>query len=97
MNFDGFKKRNVHFSWSPENMPIGKIEHGSEVTLNIPDASTNQIKYGMSVEDLPKIDNSKFDGALGPIEIIGAKIGNAVEVELLEIKTGSVGMECDHR
>ncbi|MHB1493630.1 MAG: acetamidase/formamidase family protein [Thermoplasmataceae archaeon] len=91
MNFDGYKLRNVHFSWTPENMPIGKIEPDSEISLKIPDASTNQIKYGMRTEDLANIDTSQLDGALGPIEVVGAKKGSVIEVHILEIKTGSWG------
>ncbi len=91
LNFDGYKLRNVHFSWTPENMPIGKIEPDTEISLKIPDASTNQIKYGMRTEDLANIDASQLDGALGPIEVVGAKKGSVIEVDILEIKTGSWG------
>ena len=91
LNFDGYKLRNVHFSWTPENMPIGKIEPDTEINLKIPDASTNQIKYGMRTEDLANIDASQLDGALGPIEVVGAKKGSVIEVDILEIKTGSWG------
>ncbi|MHB1663505.1 MAG: acetamidase/formamidase family protein, partial [Thermoplasmataceae archaeon] len=34
---------------------------------------------------------SQLDGALGPIEVVGAKKGSVIEVHILEIKTGSWG------
>jgi len=91
LNFDGFKLRNVHFSWTPENRPIGKVEPDTELRLKIPDASTNQIKYGMKTEDLAGIDNSHLDGALGPIEVDSAMKGHVLEVHIEDIKTGSWG------
>lgn len=50
-----------------------------------------QIEETYTTNDMSKIDSSKFDGAVGPIEIEGAEPGDSIEVELREVRTGTWG------
>ncbi|MGC9048402.1 MAG: acetamidase/formamidase family protein, partial [Caldisphaera sp.] len=61
---DGFNLSNVHFKWSPLIKPVLFIDPSEEVEISIPDSSTNQIKENFTTDDLSKIDQSKFDGAV---------------------------------
>lgn len=88
---DGFSLSNVHFKWSPHNKPVLFIDPGEEVEISIPDSSTNQIKENFTTDDLSKIDESKFDGAVGPIYVNGAKPGDAISVTLEKIEVGNWG------
>lgn len=91
INIDGTKLENLHFKWSGSNMPIAKVVAGEEITIKIPDASVMQINEQFKVSDLKNLDNSKMDGAVGPIYIEGAEIGDTLEIEMLDIKVGSWG------
>jgi len=91
LKLDGFDLSNVHFVWSPYNKPKLYIKPGDEVEVLIPDSSTNQIKYDFKTEDMHKIDESKFDGAVGPIYVEGAEEGDTLVVTLKEIEVGNWG------
>ena len=88
---DGTKEGNVHFKWQPENRPIATVKPGEEFRVIIPDSSTMQIQENFTTKDMPKIDGSKFDGAVGPIYIEGAEPGDALEVDMRSIETGTWG------
>jgi acetamidase/formamidase len=88
---DGFNLSNVHFKWSPLIKPVLFIDPSEEVEISIPDSSTNQIKENFTTDDLSKIDQSKFDGAVGPIYINGAKPGDAISITLKKIEIGDWG------
>ena len=88
---DGTKMENVHFRWSPEIAPVQSVAPGEEFHVIIPDSSTMQIRPEYTREDMHRIDEDKFDGAVGPVYVEGAEPGDAVEVNIREIKTGSWG------
>ena len=88
---DGFDITNVHFSWSPNNQSKLFVKPEEEVEVLIPDSSTNQIKENFTTEDLNKIDESKFDGAIGPIYVEGAKEGDALKVTIEKIEVSNWG------
>jgi len=88
---DGFKSENVHFTWSSKNEPVLAVDDGEELAVRVPDASTSQIREGWTTEDLEKIDESRLDGAVGPIYVRGAKRGSALEVDVEEVRPGRWG------
>jgi acetamidase/formamidase len=88
---DGNLRKNLHFNWTPSNAPIAKVKEGESVKIIVPDSSINQIKKGMSSSELGKIDSSLFDGAVGPVYVVGAQPGNSIEIEIIDIKSGNEG------
>ncbi|AFZ69952.1 putative acetamidase/formamidase [Caldisphaera lagunensis DSM 15908] len=91
IQIDGFMDSNVHFKWSNKLKPIAYVNSGDELLIKVPDSSTKQIKYDFKTEDLSKLDSSKFDGAVGPIYVYDAKPGDALEVEIQDIKVDKWG------
>ncbi|MGC9174251.1 MAG: acetamidase/formamidase family protein [Thermoprotei archaeon] len=88
---DGKKPGSLHYRWSSKLEPIAEVSPGEEFELRIPDSSGGQIGEDWTTKDIERIDESRFDGALGPIYVKGASKGDALEVELLEIRTGAWG------
>lgn len=88
---DGTRPENLHFKWSASNRPVETVEQGERFKVIIPDSSTMEIRPDFTVGDLQGIDGSKLDGAVGPIFINGAEPGDALEIELLDITTGTWG------
>ncbi len=88
---DGTKEGNIHFKWQPGNRPIATVKPGEEFRVIIPDSSTMQIHENYTTKDMAGIDGSKLDGATGPIYIEGAEPGDAIEVEIRSIETGTWG------
>ncbi|MGC8496632.1 MAG: acetamidase/formamidase family protein [Thermoplasmata archaeon] len=91
IEIDGTKMENLHFKWSASNKPIAYVSAEEEITVKVPDASTMQITEQFKTEDLKNLDQSKLDGAVGPIYINGVEKGDLLEIELLDIKVGSWG------
>jgi acetamidase/formamidase len=88
---DGTDLKNIHFKWTNSNRPIASIENGEIVSALIPDSSTMQVKEDWSKTDIAKMDTSLVDGAVGPIYINGAKKGDVLRIDILDIKVGSWG------
>ena len=88
---DGMIASNVHFKWRPDNPPVLRVHPDEPFEVNIPDSSTSQIKPTFTVKELGGIDESKFDGAVGPVYVDGATPGDTLEVILDDIKVGDWG------
>ncbi len=88
---DGWSYDRIHFSWKPSRKPIDWIKDGESVLIKVPDSSTMQVKEEWTTADMSKLDTSKFDGAVGPIEIDGAEPGDVLEITIEDIKTGMWG------
>jgi len=82
---DGRDEKNLHFKWFPEVKPIAKIEQNELIEIMVPDSSTMQIKKESKTQDIATIDSSKFDAAVGAIEISGSKKGDILEITLEDI------------
>ena len=91
MLIDGNSMENIHFTWDKNNKPVARIRQGETVTLKIPDSSVGQIHPWMGDSDLGTIDESKFDGALGPIFIEGATRGGTLRVDIESLESGNSG------
>ncbi len=50
-----------------------------------------QIEENYTTADMHKIDDSKFDGAVGPVFVEGAEPGDTLEVNIKELSTGKWG------
>jgi acetamidase/formamidase len=88
---DGHRRENLILSWSSQNTPVLEISSGDTVTFDIPDSSTDQVKLGSSSSDVSTKDGSLTDAAVGPVYVRGAKKGDILRVDVLDIKCGNWG------
>lgn len=91
MEINGKSVENIHFRWDGKLEPIARVKQGEWVKITVPDSSVSQIIPGMKEDDMGKIDESKFDGAVGPIFIEGARAGQTLKIEIESIETGEYG------
>jgi len=79
----------IIYQFGPENKPVAKIRPGETVLLETEDCFTSQIR---SENDLvTKVDFSRVNPATGPIEVEGARPGDLLIVDILDIQVGSTG------
>ena len=90
-HIDGSNEGNIHYFWENGNRPIARINQNEVFTLSIPDSSTFQINRKSNKEDLKSINWEKVDGAVGPVFVEGAKPGDALKIELLDVESGDWG------
>lgn len=80
-----------HNRWHPDIPPILEVEVGEEVVLETRDASDQQIQPGMSVSDLGGLDAKVAHPLTGPVYVKGAKPGDLLEIEYVDIMPQSTG------
>ena len=74
-----------HNRWHPDIAPLIEVDPGEEVVLETRDASDCQIKPGMTVADLTNLDSKVAHPLTGPVYIKGARPGDLLEIEYLDI------------
>src|SRR4029450_5651647 len=84
-----------HNRWHPDIPPIAEVDLGEEVVLETRDASEWQIKPSMTVADLNRLDTKGAHPLTGPGYIKGAKPGDLLEIEYLDIVAETAGWAGD--
>lgn len=84
-------RETAHDYWDRDEPPVLFVAPGTEVSLELRDGSNGQITPSTQAKDLLKLDFNQMDPLTGPIWINGAMPGDAISVEILEIRTGSWG------
>ena len=80
-------RENVFFAFSPSLKAIAQIEQGEEVLLQTHDCFEGQIQTTADLVD--SLDWSHVNPATGPLHIKGAKPGDVLRIDLLELKVGA--------
>ena len=81
----------IHKTWNRKQKPLLFIKPGDQVTISSPDASNGEITRASTTADIAKIDYRQLDPLVGPIYIEGASPGDALEIEVLDLKILSWG------
>ena len=74
-----------HNRWHPDIPPVIEVEPGEEVTLETRDAVDLQIGPRTTVKDLEKMERTVAHPLTGPVYVKGAKPGDLLEIEHLDI------------
>jgi acetamidase/formamidase len=79
-----------HYYWDNSIVPVVEIEPGDRVLFEMRDAGDGQVYPGVTLE---KFSQRVFKGhpLTGPVFVKGAKPGDALEIEVLEIDTADWG------
>jgi acetamidase/formamidase len=81
----------VHFTWDTGNEPVLEIESGDTVVVRTRDVSDGQIAFGSETSVIDSIDLNRLYPLSGPIAIKGAKPGDTLAIEILDIHTQGWG------
>ena len=90
-HLNGHDRNNLITKWSGKNKPAVEIDSGDIITFEIPDSSTDQIKPGATMTSISGRDGSLTDAAVGPVFVRGAKKGDILCAEIIDMKSGSWG------
>ena len=80
-----------HNRWHPEIAPVIEVEPGEDVTLETRDAMDLQIGPRTTVKDLEKLERTVAHPLTGPVYVKGAKPGDLLEIEYLDIRPERYG------
>jgi len=79
------------YVWDNSLAPALEIAPGQAVELHARDASGGQINQRSSVTDVAGIDFARVNPVSGPVYVQGARPGDVLAVEVLELRPGSWG------
>ena len=80
-----------HHKWDNSLEPAVKIEPGDVVHFDTEEVTAGQIKKGDPASKLGQLDFNRLYPLGGPVYVHGAEPGDALEVEILELKPGAWG------
>lgn len=83
-------KTKVIYAFSPKHKPAERVEIGEALLLQTEDAFGGQIRTER--DSIEKLDWSKVDGATGPVYVEGAKPGDTLVVDILDVRTDNKGL-----
>jgi len=80
-----------HLAWDNTIAPIATIGSGESISFDLLDASCGQITADSTVDAIRALDFSRVDQVNGPIFVEGARPGDALEIEFLELTPADWG------
>jgi acetamidase/formamidase len=81
----------LHNVWDMTMAPACEVESGDSIELAVPDASYGQVGKDLRADALLGLDFSLMNPVAGPVFVRGARPGDTLEVEILEVRTGTWG------
>jgi acetamidase/formamidase len=85
------KRTETHNAWDRDLAPIAVIAPGDEITVETADAGDGQLTPGSTAADVPGLDFSRINPVTGPFKIEGARPGDALVIDILDMSVGSWG------
>ncbi len=76
----------VHYKWDAKQPPAIEIERGDVVHFETEEVSDGQITPESPASDLAGIDFTRLYPLAGPVFVKGAQPGDALEIEILELR-----------
>lgn len=71
-----------HFGWDNSITPVLTVEPGTDVELELNDASGGQLSRDSKPSDLVNLDFAKVNPVTGPVYVDGAEPGDAIKITL---------------
>lgn len=94
MTLKSLSDERVHSTWSASHAPVLTIESGDEFAFRTRDGFDGQLDGlpSSALEtDLAALDFSRIAPLSGPIEVVGARPGDAVRIEVIELQPSGPG------
>jgi acetamidase/formamidase len=85
------KRTETHTAWDRTLTPIATVAPGDEITVETADASGGQLTAGSTAADVPGLDFARVNPVTGPFAVEGARPGDALVVDILDMEVGSWG------
>src|SRR5438270_13421379 len=81
-----------HNRWHPDIAPIVVVEPGEELALETRDANDLQIGPRTTAKELERLERTVAHPLTGPVYVKGAKPGDLLEIESLDIVPERYGL-----
>ncbi len=82
----------MHNRWHPDITPVVTVAPGEALTLETEDGLAGQLTRESTHADCATLDLGLGHPLAGPVELIGAKPGDVLEIEFLEYRSADFGV-----
>jgi len=86
----------VSLGWSRAHEPGLVVPSGAEIVVDAPDCANGQVKPGASAKVIETIDWDQVDLISGPVYVEGARPGDVLQVDLLDVEVGRIGFSANY-
>jgi len=86
----------INFGWSRDHEPLLRIPSGAELVVDASECSNGQVGPGSTAEAIRTIDFGQVDPIAGPVYVEGARPGDVLQVDLLDLELGSFGWSANY-
>ena len=76
----------AHFVWDNAIEPAQEVDDGAVVELEVRDASGGQLDRDSTTDDVAALDFARVNPVTGPVFVAGARPGDVLAVEILELR-----------
>ncbi len=83
--------RRVHYRWDNTLSPVAEVDSGDVVAADLQEVSGGQITRTSTAADLARMDFDRVYPLAGPVFVKGARPGDALAVEILELRPAGWG------
>lgn len=80
-----------HLAWDNSIVPVARIASGETISFDTLEASGGQVTADSTVEAIKTLDFSRVDQVNGPIYIEGARPGDTLQVDFLDLQPAEWG------
>ena len=80
-----------HLAWDPAIPPVATVASGAVVEFDCLDSSNGQLTADSTTADVATLDFSRVDQVTGPVEVTGARPGDTLQVDILELAPADWG------
>ncbi|HEV7932520.1 MAG TPA: acetamidase/formamidase family protein [Actinomadura sp.] len=85
------KRTETHNTWDRDLPATAVLTPGDEVTVETVEASGGQLTAGSTAGDVATLDFGRINPVTGPFRIEGARPGDALVIDILDVSVGSWG------
>ncbi|MEX0953537.1 MAG: acetamidase/formamidase family protein, partial [Nitriliruptoraceae bacterium] len=79
-----------HLGWDRSVSPAAHVAPGDEVELTLRDCFDGQLTTHATASDVSALDLSRANPLTGPVHVDGARPGDTLIVDVLEVEVGTV-------
>jgi acetamidase/formamidase len=81
----------VHYRWDNTQPPVAEVESGDVIFCDLQEVSGGQIRRSSTAADLGRMDFDRAYPLAGPVFVKGARRGDALAVEILDLQPADWG------
>jgi acetamidase/formamidase len=85
------KQESYHYLWNKNHRPVLEIDPGDRVTFQVREVTSSQLTRKSTSSDIPKLDSSKSYPLAGPVRLRGARVGDALAIDVVKVETAEWG------